>query len=282
MVIKIEQSHEEMHRQQKIVENHLQKLLEEKGAVEDENTNLCQDIKSKDEIIKQLTRENLTVNSKLTQVQQLLCSQEDQNARLNEMENSLNEHVQSKKGVQRRFENCSSLLLEVEEKLQETQAISIQLLRRCQNKDEQIDRLQVEMENMQSSVEDKLFIYKPLRDDPIDQNLANYINKAPLRLRSKMHFEREAPGIYRFARKKVFMKIEGETIVIRVGGGFLTIQEFVALNCGNKVDDEQKKRITNLVYAGKCAGNKEFKQFHMSQHLCDKDDAENAEFSNGS
>lgn len=121
------------------------------------------------------------------------------------------------------------------------------------------------MENMQSSVEDKLFIYKPLRDDPIDQNLANYINKAPLRLRSKMHFEREAPGIYRFARKKVFMKIEGETIVIRVGGGFLTISEFVAINCGNRDASEQdKKRITNLVYAGKCAGNKEFKTFYMS------------------
>lgn len=120
------------------------------------------------------------------------------------------------------------------------------------------------MENMQSSVEDKLFIYKPMQDDPVDRNLANYINKAPLRLRSKMHFEREAPGIYRFARKKVFMKIEGETIVIRVGGGFLTIQEFVALNCGNRDDDEQKKKITNLVYAGQCAGNKEFKTFYMS------------------
>ena len=63
------------------------------------------------------------------------------------------------------------------------------------------------MENMQSTVEDKLFIYKPLQDDPIDRNLANYINKAPLRLRSKMHFEREAPGIYRFARKKVFREL---------------------------------------------------------------------------
>ena len=131
-------------------------------------------------------------------------------------------------------------------------------------KDEQIERLQQEMENMQSNVEDKLFIYKPMNDDQVDKNLANYINKAPLRLRSKMHFEREAPGIYRFARKKVFMKIEGETIVIRVGGGFLTINEFVALNCG-KDDDEQKKKITNLVYAGQCAGNKEFKTFYMSQ-----------------
>ena len=94
------------------------------------------------------------------------------------------------------------------------------------------------MENIQNSVEDKLFKYTPLADDPVDLNLAKYINKAPLRMRSKMHFEREAPGIYRFARKKVFMKIEGETIVIRVGGGFLTIQEFVANNCGTKDDDE--------------------------------------------
>ncbi len=42
------------------------------------------------------------------------------------------------------------------------------------------------MANMQSSVEDKLFIYKPMQDDAIDRNLAKYINKAPLSLRSKM------------------------------------------------------------------------------------------------
>ena len=61
------------------------KLLEEKAAVEEENNSLCEDIKNKDEIIKQLTRENLTVNSNLTQVQQLLCSQEDQEARIMEL-----------------------------------------------------------------------------------------------------------------------------------------------------------------------------------------------------
>ena len=50
--------------------------------------------------------------------------------------------------MQLKYENCSTLLLEVEEKLQETQAISLQLMKRCQTKDEQIDRLQTEMENM--------------------------------------------------------------------------------------------------------------------------------------
>jgi len=180
-----------------------------------------------------------------------------------------------KNDLREEFDHCSSHLLEVEEKLQETQAIALQLLRQCQMKDEQIERLQQEMENIQNSVESQLFIYKPLQDDPIDRNLANYINKAPLRLRSKMHFEREAPGIYRFARKKVFMKTEGETIVIRVGGGYLTIQEFVALNCGTRDDEEQKKRITNLIYAGQCAGNKEFKTFYMQQQLVDESDQTN-------
>ena len=57
-----------MHLQQEDVEDRLAKLLEDKRAVEDETRNLYDDINNKDEIIKQLTRENLTVNSSLTQV----------------------------------------------------------------------------------------------------------------------------------------------------------------------------------------------------------------------
>ena len=75
-----------MKEQQAIIEDRLAKLLEEKASVEEENTSLCQDIKNKDEIIKQLTRENLTVNSNLTQVQQLLCSQEDKESIIIELQ----------------------------------------------------------------------------------------------------------------------------------------------------------------------------------------------------
>jgi len=126
-------------------------------------------------------------------------------------------------------------------------------------------------------VEDKLFIYKANVNDAIAQKLALYINKAPIRLRSKMHFEREAPGVYRFARKKIFMKLEGETIVLRVGGGFLTLDEFIELHCGLGGDsgghhDSQeslglgykKQKVTSLVYAGNCSGDKDFKAFYMT------------------
>ena len=147
----------------------------------------------------------------------------------------------------------------------------VQLLQHCKHKDEEIERLHVVIDELQEKVDDQLFIYKPLKDDPVDQGLANYINKAPVRIRSKMDFEREAPGIYRYHRKKVFMKIEQETIVIRVGGGFLTLDEFVALYCGGEVD--QQKKITNLVYGGKCAGSSDFKTFYFSQQTVPQDQA---------
>ena len=109
----------------------------------------------------------------------------------------------------------------------------------------------------------------------VDQGLAKYINKAPLKLRSKMNFEREGPGVYKYHRKKVFMKIENETIVIRVGGGFLTIDEFVDFYCKTDADRENTKKITNLVYAGKCAGASQFKTFYFEQKHVDEQNEKN-------
>jgi len=66
-----------------------------------------------------------------------------------------------------------------------------------------------------------------VKDDPVDQRLAHYINSAPIRMRDKMQFERESEGIYKYGKKRVFMKIEKDQIIIRVGGGYLTIEEFI-------------------------------------------------------
>ena len=85
-----------------------------------------------------------------------------------------------------------------------------------------------------------------------------------------MEFEREAPGVYKYHRKKVFMKIENETIVIRVGGGFLTIDEFIDFYCKSESDREYTRKATNLVYAGKCAGSSQFKTFYFEQKEVDE------------
>ena len=105
-------------------------------------------------------------------------------------------------------------------------------------------------------------LYKPAKDDPVDQKLALFINSKPLKFREKMSFEREANGIYRFNKKRVFMKMEGDHIVIRVGGGYLSLEEFLEIHCNS--EDEQKRRVSNLVYGGQCAGSQNFKTFYLT------------------
>ena len=41
-------------------------------------------------------------------------------------------------------------------------------------------------------------------------------------------FLRETEGVYRFGQKRVYVKVEkGNKILVRVGGGFMGIEEFI-------------------------------------------------------
>ena len=40
-------------------------------------------------------------------------------------------------------------------------------------------------------------------------------------------FVRESPGVYTFGTKKVFIKVYNNRIMVRVGGGYLSIDEFL-------------------------------------------------------
>jgi CYTH domain-containing protein len=66
-----------------------------------------------------------------------------------------------------------------------------------------------------------------LKDDFVDKKLAEYINNYPERNKLKIMFMRESEGVYSFGTKKVAVKVEKDNIKIRVGGGFLSIDEFL-------------------------------------------------------
>ena len=71
------------------------------------------------------------------------------------------------------------------------------------------------------------FVYVPVKEDFIDKKLAEFINHNQVHKKASLLFVREAEGIYTYGKKKVFIKIEKESIIIRVGGGYLTIDEFI-------------------------------------------------------
>lgn len=71
-------------------------------------------------------------------------------------------------------------------------------------------------------------VYIPKKDDTVDRMLGGYINGRPEDDPLKIMFLRESEGVYRFGQKRVYIKAEkGGKIVVRVGGGFMGIEEFI-------------------------------------------------------
>lgn len=70
-------------------------------------------------------------------------------------------------------------------------------------------------------------VYIPLKTDNVDHKLAEFLNNYPERNKLRIMFLRESDGVYRFGTKRVAIKCENNQIKIRVGGGYLSIEEFI-------------------------------------------------------
>ena len=71
-------------------------------------------------------------------------------------------------------------------------------------------------------------------------------------------FLRESEGVYQFGQKRVYIKIEkGDTILVRVGGGYMHIKEFMEKYTLSEVDKIERhdimERFENKTYIQKVA-----------------------------
>ena len=80
-------------------------------------------------------------------------------------------------------------------------------------------------------------VYIPKKDENVDRMLGDYINGRPENDSMKIMFLRESEGVYRFGQKRVYIKAEqGGKIAVRVGSGFMGIDEFVRTYEVNEYD----------------------------------------------
>ena len=73
----------------------------------------------------------------------------------------------------------------------------------------------------------RVAIYVPVRDDPLDMKVAEYINNYPDRAKLKIMFMRESAGVYAFGNKRINVEVQQNKIKVRIGGGYLSIDEFI-------------------------------------------------------
>ena len=94
----------------------------------------------------------------------------------------------------------------------------------------QVRDLEIENATLKNYIIDlkaRVAVYVPIKDDPIDMKVAEFINNYPDRNKLKIMFMRESEGVYEFGSKRVNVRIEKGRIKIRVGGGYLSIDEFL-------------------------------------------------------
>lgn len=98
-------------------------------------------------------------------------------------------------------------------------------------------------------------IFQMPKGDLLDQMLSHYISQA----HCLVPIRKLGNGFYLFGTKKIYAKILNGKLVIRVGGGFMIIEEFIAtyqdaelLKMG-KMSEEQLAALghdTNMMYQG--------------------------------
>ena len=74
--------------------------------------------------------------------------------------------------------------------------------------------------------------YIPVKGDKVDEKMAIYINNFDM----DVPMQRLGDGQYMFGSRKVFAKIMNDKLVIRVGGGFMLIDEFLPVYGQQELD----------------------------------------------
>ncbi len=87
---------------------------------------------------------------------------------------------------------------------------------------EEEERLRKEREDALANQKRKWYI--PLKGDPVDEMMAKYLNAC----QHYVPVKRLGEGQYMYGSKKIFAKIMNGKLIIRVGGGYMLIDEFLA------------------------------------------------------
>jgi len=180
-------------------------------------------INEKDNTIKELTAKNLEMQQRINSLESMLSVKDDLENKLNLANQLIEKLHESKEKLQRELETASDYLLEQEEKTHKANQTALELLKQLKEAESEIEGLKQYIIDLKQ----KIAVYIPVRDDPIDKRLAEYINNYPERSKLKIMFMRESEGVYQFGSKRVCVRVDKDKINIRVGGGYLSLDEFL-------------------------------------------------------
>jgi len=131
--------------------------------------------------------------------------------------------IEDKQKIQKDILEASDYIIKLEDRCYSSNETSLELLKKLRDSELLIERLKQMLANLKHDVA----IYIPVKEDLTDIKIAEYINNYPERQKLKVMFTRESEGVYEFGTRRVYVRVEKDKINVRVGGGFLSIDEFI-------------------------------------------------------
>lgn len=114
--------------------------------------------------------------------------------------------------------------------------------------------------------------YLPVRTDPIDVCMAEFLNSRSPPL--PIPVVREDQGVYLFASRTIKVKTENNKIIVRLGGGFESIECFVTGNVQAEVDKIEERRKFGAADAMKAMIDQDLTGFNIPQLFESKNNVE--------
>lgn len=195
-----------------------------------DNKNIVLDLKNaekklelEEHKIHQLHKDTYESIAKKVSQEEICCIRADMSHLVEDL-NSLNDfHNKSSQIILPDLDAGSKILMEESEKTHFQAEKLDEMIEEVDKKEEELDSLK----NAMGEVKKRAPPYVPAKDDPVDIALAEYLNslESPVAIK----FIRQEGGNYIFGSKKIYIKIENGRILIKVGGGFTSIEEFLSV-----------------------------------------------------
>jgi vacuolar-type H+-ATPase subunit I/STV1 len=170
-----------------------------------------------------LKRDNIELRNHIITLEQLLCVKEDVHSQLISSNDRLSQKTEALDSLKAQLDGSAKVTEALENKNYELEKCLIYLKNVISEKDQYTNNLKC----LILELKEKSQLYVPVNDDSIDRRVADFINSSNDPRSLTKLFLREGEGVYQFGSKRVFVKLENEKAFIRVGGGFLSLEDFI-------------------------------------------------------
>ena len=202
---------------------------------------VCQSISSLEHELENKENQIIDLKRKLCEgscnqitLEQMYCIKSDVSQLIDEINKLQKIHNEGRDVILKGLDHgVDYVMKESEQVIEETHELDM-MIDSLDNKDYELDNLKI----MVGEANGRKAPYVATPDDPIDVALSEYLNSLDDPI--PIPFTRENEGIYLFGTKRIFLKLEGNKIRIRVGGGYTNIEEFIEIYTTTELERQEE------------------------------------------